>query len=46
MKRFIPQMEPWIGKEEEQEVLKVLRSGWITEANETKIRGRNSSVCW
>ena len=29
-------MEPWIGKEEEQEVLKVLRSGWITEANETK----------
>lgn len=33
---FINQMEPWIGKEEEQEVLRVLRSGWITEAKETK----------
>lgn len=29
-------MEPWIGKEEEKEVLRVLRSGWITEAKETK----------
>lgn len=36
MKRIIHQMEPWIGKEEEQEVLKVLRSGWITEAEATK----------
>lgn len=35
--KFIPQMEPWIGKEEEREVLKVLRSGWITEAGETKL---------
>lgn len=33
---FINQMEPWIGKEEEREVLKVLRSGWITEARKTK----------
>lgn len=30
-------MEPWIGSEEEREVLKVLRSGWITEAGETKL---------
>lgn len=36
MKKTIHQMEPWIGKEEEREVLKVLRSGWITEARETK----------
>lgn len=37
MQKFIPQMEPWIGEEEEREVLKVLRSGWITEAGETKL---------
>lgn len=36
MKKFIQQMEPWVGKEEEQEVLKVMRSGWITEAQKTK----------
>ncbi len=35
--KFIPQMEPWIGKEEEREVLEVLRSGWITEAAETRL---------
>ncbi|MBI4066531.1 aminotransferase class I/II-fold pyridoxal phosphate-dependent enzyme, partial [Candidatus Gottesmanbacteria bacterium] len=35
--KFIPQMEPWIGREEEREVLKVLRSGWITEAAETRL---------
>lgn len=35
--KTIHQMEPWIGKEEEQEVLRVLRSGWITEAAETKL---------
>ncbi len=35
--KIIPQMEPWIGKEEEREVLKVLRSGWITEAAETRL---------
>lgn len=35
MKR-INQMEPWIDKEEEKEVLAVMRSGWITEAGETK----------
>lgn len=29
-------MEPWIGEEEEEEVVKVLRSGWITEAEKTK----------
>lgn len=34
--KIIHQMEPWIGKEEEREVLRVLRSGWITEAKETK----------
>lgn len=35
--KTIPQMEPWIGKEEEREVVKVLRSGWITEAGETRL---------
>lgn len=28
-------MEPWIGKEEKAEILKVLSSGWITEAKKT-----------
>lgn len=36
MTKKILQIEPWIGKEEEREVLEVLRSGWITEANKTK----------
>lgn len=34
--KFINQMEPWIGKEEEKEVIRVLKSGWITEAKETE----------
>ncbi|MCL4360162.1 DegT/DnrJ/EryC1/StrS family aminotransferase [Patescibacteria group bacterium] len=34
--RDIRQMEPWLGKEEEDEIIKVLKSGWITEAVETK----------
>lgn len=29
-------MEPWIGEEEKEEVIKVLDSGWITEAGKTK----------
>jgi perosamine synthetase len=32
----ISQMEPWIDEKEEQAVLRVLKSGWITEADETK----------
>ncbi len=32
----IHQMEPWLGEEEKQEILRVLESGWITEAGETK----------
>lgn len=34
--KFIAQIEPWIGEEEQQEVLEVLKSGWITEADKTK----------
>lgn len=34
--KFINQIEPWIGKEEIQEVTRVLESGWITEANKTR----------
>lgn len=34
--KFISQIEPWIGKEEIQEVTKVLKSGWITEADKTR----------
>lgn len=34
--KIIRQMEPWIDREEEKEVIKVMRSGWITEADETK----------
>lgn len=36
MKKYIAQIEPWIGKEEEREVISVLRSGWITENIKTK----------
>lgn len=35
MTKSIQQMEPWIGKEEREEILLVLRSGWITEAKKT-----------
>lgn len=34
--KYIQQIEPWLGKEEEREVLQVLKSGWITEAFKTK----------
>lgn len=34
--KTINQIEPWLDKEEEKEVLKVLRSGWITEAKKTQ----------
>ncbi|MDO8621191.1 MAG: DegT/DnrJ/EryC1/StrS family aminotransferase [Candidatus Levybacteria bacterium] len=34
--KIIRQMDPWIDREEEKEVIKVMRSGWITEADETK----------
>lgn len=34
--KFIAQMEPWIDREEEKEIIKVLRSGWITEADKTR----------
>ncbi|HSX40480.1 MAG TPA: DegT/DnrJ/EryC1/StrS family aminotransferase [Candidatus Saccharimonadales bacterium] len=33
--KYIAQMEPWIGKEEEKEILSVLKSGWITENKKT-----------
>lgn len=36
MRKRINQMEPWIDKEEEKEVVSVLRSGWITEAGKTR----------
>jgi perosamine synthetase len=32
----IYQMEPWVGVEEQREVLKVLKSGWLTEAGKTR----------
>lgn len=36
-RKFINQMEPWIGKEEKQAVVNYLNSGgWITEFKETK----------
>lgn len=34
--KIIRQMEPWIDRQEEKEIIKVMRSGWITEADETK----------
>lgn len=36
MNKQIQQIEPWIGEEEISEVVRVLRSGWITEAGKTK----------
>lgn len=36
MIKKIQQIEPWLSKEEQQEVLSVLQSGWITEATKTK----------
>lgn len=37
MKQFIPQMEPWIGKEEQQAVSAYLKSGgWLTEFKKTE----------
>jgi len=33
--KYIPQIEPWLGKEEQNAVLSVLKSGWITEARKT-----------
>ncbi len=35
-KHYIPFSSPWIGKEEEQEVLETLRSGWITTGPKVK----------
>ncbi|MBI4302314.1 MAG: DegT/DnrJ/EryC1/StrS family aminotransferase [Chloroflexi bacterium] len=35
MKR-INQMEPWVGEEEKEELVKTIESGWITEAGRTK----------
>lgn len=32
----INQIEPWIDKDDENEIIKVVRSGWITEASKTK----------
>lgn len=29
-------MEPWVGEEEEKEILSVLKSGWLTEAGKTR----------
>lgn len=34
--KVINQIEPWLDKEEEKEILEVLRSGWITEAKKTE----------
>ncbi len=34
--KVINQIEPWINREEEKEVLRVLRSGWLTEAERTE----------
>jgi len=36
MIKRINQIEPWVDKEEEKEVLSVLRSGWITEDSKTR----------
>ncbi|MFH0864246.1 MAG: DegT/DnrJ/EryC1/StrS family aminotransferase [Candidatus Gottesmanbacteria bacterium] len=34
--KFIAQMEPWIGDEEQKAVVEVIKSGWITEASKTR----------
>lgn len=34
--KVINQIEPWLDKKEEKEVLEVLRSGWITESKKTE----------
>jgi len=33
---YTPLHEPWIGEEEEQEILETLRSGWLTTGQRTK----------
>ena len=34
--RVIYQMEPWLGEEEKEEIIRCLDSGWITEAKRTR----------
>lgn len=34
--KVINQIEPWVNREEEKEILQVLRSGWLTEAEKTE----------
>lgn len=34
--KAIQQIEPWVNREEEKEVLQVLKSGWLTEAKRTE----------
>lgn len=34
--KYISQIEPWLDSQEQQEVLSVLQSGWITEATKTR----------
>src|ERR1043166_7338277 len=34
--QYTPLHEPWIGEEEEQELLQTLRSGWLTTGERTK----------
>jgi len=35
-KNFLPFHQPWLGKEEEKEVIDTLRSGWLTTGPKTK----------
>lgn len=34
--RKINQIEPWVGEEEKEELIKTIESGWITEASRTR----------
>lgn len=34
---MIPQIQPWIGEEERKELLKVIKSSWVTEHSETEL---------
>jgi perosamine synthetase len=39
IRSLIPQVNPWLGQEEEAAVLRVLRSGWLTEGDVTRSFG-------
>ena len=43
-KKFLPFHSPWLGREEEKEVIDTLRSGWLTTGPKTKQFEKNFSA--